>query len=119
DSSWDLPSQDADEICTSCFVRLAEHGYYDPLEASCERVFKKLDQTIRLSSPEQSKNYKMSLDAICDQARRVFRLEAAVIERVNDSPRASQITSLFEKINHPFLVECFRVLIARNGKPYG
>lgn len=117
DTQWALPKQSANDICTSTFLRLAEHGYTAELGSAWESLTQNLLQAVRLSLPEQSKDFRSSQDGICVRAARVFKLEADILSGL--SSESSPISTLFQEQTLQLLEGSIKVLKDRNGKPYG
>ncbi|KAL1988798.1 hypothetical protein VTN96DRAFT_7682 [Rasamsonia emersonii] len=119
ESRWTLPPQSAEEICAGGFVRLAEHGHEVTLRSLWTHVTEDLLKAVKISSPEQSKDFKPSQDAVCAKANRFFSLEAAVLALASQSTTGSRILSTFQEASLPLLEGSLQSLHTRNGKPYG
>lgn len=118
-SKWTLPAQLGQPICAEYVVTLANHGYESELQALWKELSDSLLESVRLSSPEQSKDFQSSQDTICAQTHRLFSLEAAVLTRISATEYESRVSEAFETLNLPLLDNCLQVLRSRNGKPYG
>lgn len=118
-SKWTLPAQLGQPICAEYVVTLANHGYENELQLLWKELSDNLLESVRLSSPEQSKDFQSSQDTICAQAHRLFSLEAAVLTRISATEYESRVSEAFETLNLPLLDNCLQVLRSRNGKPYG
>lgn len=116
---WTLPTPDAETICRDCFVLLAENGHEATLQSLWMILTDKLLQAVKLSSPEQSRDFKTSQDSICTQARHLFTLQEAVVRRLSGSEIEPRVREIFEKPGLPLLENSLHVLRSRNGKPYG
>ncbi|KAL1963884.1 hypothetical protein VTN77DRAFT_7690 [Rasamsonia byssochlamydoides] len=119
ESRWTLPPQSAEEICAAGFVRLTEHGHEVTLRSLWTNVAKDLLQAVKISLPEQSKDFRPSQDAVCAKANRFFSLEAAGLSLASQSTTEPRILSIFEEASLPLLEGSLQVLHTRNGKPYG
>lgn len=118
-SKWTLPAQLGQPICAEYVVTLANHGYENELQLLWKELSDNLLESVRLSSPEQSKDFQSSQDTICAQTHRLFSLEAAVLTRISATEYESRVSGAFETLNLPLLDNCLQVLRSRNGKPYG
>ena len=118
-SKWTLPAQQGQPICAEYVVTLANHGYETELQLLWKELSDSLLESVRLSSPEQSKDFQSSQDTICAQSHRLFSLEAAVLTRISATEYESWVSEAFETSNLPLLDNCLQVLRSRNGKPYG
>lgn len=118
-SQWSLPSHSAEGICADCLVTMVKHGHEKELQLLWTELSDKLLESIKLSSPEQSKDFTPSQDAICAQAKRLLTLEAAALSRASDTEFEAHTFGLFENTGLSLLENCLQVLRSRNGKPYG
>ncbi|KAF7587779.1 hypothetical protein BBP40_006714 [Aspergillus hancockii] len=116
---WGLPPQSAESLCAEYLVTLATHGHECELHKLWTELSDTLLEAVKLSSPEQAKDFRSSQDAVCDQAERLLTLEASVLSRVADTDRETQLLKPFEDTNLTLLGSCLEVLRSRNGKPYG
>ncbi|RAL17076.1 ubiquitin-protein ligase RKR1 [Aspergillus homomorphus CBS 101889] len=118
-TQWALPTQSAGNICTDALFALTMHGYKHVLEQIWGELSDSLLEAVKLSSPEQSKDFKSSQDAVCAQAERFLALEASLLVRVKETDRENEVSDVFNRSNLPLLDSCLEVLRSRNGKPYG
>ncbi|KAE8354998.1 hypothetical protein BDV28DRAFT_129930 [Aspergillus coremiiformis] len=118
-SQWELPAQSAEALCADYFDVLAARNHEGELHKLWTGLSDNLLEAVRLSSPEQSKDFRSSQDAVCAQAERLLALEALVLSRVADTDREAQMLQAFEETNMGLLGNCLEVLRSRNGKPYG
>lgn len=118
-SRWTLPAQSAELICVQCFTTLAANGHGDKLQFLWTELSDRLLESVKLSSPEQSKDFTLSQDAICAQAQQLFTLENAVIKQLQGLECEAQMVRVFEDTGLKLLENCLQVLRTRNGKPYG
>ncbi|RAK97481.1 ubiquitin-protein ligase RKR1 [Aspergillus ibericus CBS 121593] len=116
---WTLPVQSAEAICTDCVVALSVPGYEPVLTQLWTELCDGLLEAVKLSSPEQSKDFRSSQDAVCAQAGRLFALEASLLSRLTDTDLEARIVDICKNTNLPLLDNCLEVLRSRNGKPYG
>lgn len=116
---WTLPQQPAEDICADFLAIIISHEHGKELEPLWSKLSNDLLEAVKLSSPEQSKDFQSSQDAICEEARRLFSLEPIVLSRVTEAGNESLTQSIFERINLTLVKSCLQVLHARNGKPYG
>jgi hypothetical protein len=76
-------------------------------------------EAVKLSSPEQSKDFRSSQDSICAQAKRFFNLVPTVISRASGAENETNVQKILEQSGLLLLEGCLQVLRSRNGKPYG
>lgn len=117
EDQWILPPSIASATCTVAFLRLTNYGYEKELKEAWEIVTQNLLQAVKLSLPEQSKDFRSSQDGVCTKATQYFKLEAAVLYNLPSEDQG--ISSLFEETSLLLLKGSLQVLLARNGKPYG
>lgn len=118
-SRWSLPSQMAQSVCADYIVTLTKDGYENELHLLWTGLSDSLLESVKLSSPEQSKDFQASQDAICTQAQRLLGLESATLMRVSATKYETGVSKVFETTNLPLLDSCLHVFRTRNGKPYG
>ena len=118
-SEWELPTQSAEALCADYLDILATHNHEGELHKVWTELSDNLLEAVKLSSPEQSKDFRSSQDAVCAQAERFLALEASVLSRVGDTDHESKLLKVFENTNLGLLGNCLEVLQTRNGKPYG
>ncbi|KAJ5167135.1 uncharacterized protein N7482_005916 [Penicillium canariense] len=118
-AQWSLPLQPAEEICADCLATLVSYGQYECLQSLWTKLSCDLLEAVKLSSPEQSKDFRPSQDVICSESNRLLALEPAVLSRISDAESEEQARKIFEKSNLFLLEGCLQVLRSRNGKPYG
>ncbi|OJK04706.1 hypothetical protein ASPACDRAFT_109498 [Aspergillus aculeatus ATCC 16872] len=118
-AQWGLPPQLAEPICTDALFVLTTLGYKHVLEQTWRELSDSLLEAVKLSSPEQSKDFKTSQDAVCAQAERFLALEASLLSRVKGTDREAEVSGVFNATSLPLLDSCLEVLRSRNGKPYG
>ncbi|QMW42979.1 hypothetical protein AFCA_007199 [Aspergillus flavus] len=118
-SEWELPAQSAEALCADYLDILATHNYDGELHKLWTELSDNLLEAVKLSSPEQSKDFRSSQDAVGAQAERLLGLEASVLSRVADTDRESKLLQAFKDTNLGLLGNCLEVLQTRNGKPYG
>ncbi|KAK1146565.1 hypothetical protein N8T08_002995 [Aspergillus melleus] len=118
-SKWSLPALPAKNITIDYLEGLLAHGHASEVERVWTELSDGLLEAVKLSSPEQSKDFKLSQDEVCSQAERLLVLEALVLSRVAGTDGETQMFGIFERTNSPLLENCIQVLQTRNGKPYG
>lgn len=116
---WILPPQLAEETCIECIATLVSNGQDGGLDSLWMKLSNDLLEAVKLSSPEQSKDFRPSQDAICSQAKRLFTLVPAVISRAAGAENEARVQQIFEQSGLLLLEGCLQVLRSRNGKPYG
>lgn len=117
EDQWILPPSIASATCTVAFLRLSSHGFEKELTKAWENVTQKLLQAVKLSLPEQSKDFRSSQDGVCTKATQYFKLEAAIL--YNLPPEDLKTSRLFEETSLLLLKGSLNLLQVRNGKPYG
>lgn len=118
-SMWSLPALSTKSITVDYIEALLAHGHAGEAERVWTELSDGLLEAVKLSSPEQSKDFKSSQDEVCSQAERLFVLESLVLSRIAGTDNEAQLLSIFDKTNSPLLENCIQVLQTRNGKPYG
>ncbi|KAJ5961211.1 Zinc finger RING-CH-type [Penicillium vulpinum] len=118
-AQWSLPAQSAEETCVDYISTLASTVQAQELQSLCTSLSDGLLEAIKLSSPEQSKDFRESQDSICAQSKRLLTLKSAVLSRVADTKVEPQVSEVFERTSTSLLEGCLEVLRIRNGKPYG
>ncbi|KAJ5331625.1 hypothetical protein N7476_001408 [Penicillium atrosanguineum] len=118
-AQWSLPLQSGEGISADCLALLSSHEHTEELQSMWTKLSDELLETVKLSSPEQSKDFQLSQDAICVQSKRLFALEPALLSRVAETKNEAQVQAIFQKSNLSLLEGCLQVLRSRNGKPYG
>jgi hypothetical protein len=117
-AQWSLPEQSAEDSCVHYMCTLGSTGHEQELQSLCSTLSDGLLQAVKLSSPEQSKDFRESQDLICTQAKRLIALWSAVLSRIADS-KEPRVTEIIETTTSSLLENCLQVLRTRNGKPYG
>lgn len=116
---WTLPPASAETICTDYLATLAIHNHGIELENVWKQLSSDMLEAVKLSSPEQSKDFSSSQDAVSARAERLFSLEASVISQLAETEAEPRLLTTLGNVNLPLLDDCLQVLQARNGKPYG
>lgn len=116
---WTLPPSSAESICTDCLVAVTAKGYKAVVEQLWTKLADGLLEAVKLSSPEQSKDFKFSQDAVCVEAERLLSLEALLLSRLHETAHETSILDVFRNTGLKLLDNCLEVLRSRNGKPYG
>lgn len=117
-SRYTLPSQTGKDICASAFVRIIEHGHQETLNEFWIHITEALLEAVKLSRPEQSKDFRSSQDEVSGQATRFFTLQKTVLSRMGEGQHQQEILKMFQTTNVPLLEGSLQVLHSRNGKPY-
>ncbi|KAG0158650.1 hypothetical protein PDIDSM_6167 [Penicillium digitatum] len=118
-TQWSLPPELAEGICVDCVLALASTKQTQELQLLCTCLSDGLLEAVKLSSPEQSKDFRESQDSVCAQSKRLLDLESAVLSRVADTEVEPQVLEVFDRTSTSLLEGCLDVLRNRNGKPYG
>ncbi|CAL5871644.1 uncharacterized protein PFLUO_LOCUS5897 [Penicillium psychrofluorescens] len=117
-AQWLLPPQAAEDICVTYLASAASQRQDQEIHSLWTKLSDDLLEAVKLSSPEQSKDFRTSQDSICNQSKRLFSLEAALISRVPDKDEEF-VLEVFDRTGSSLLHECLQVLRSRNRKPYG
>ncbi|KAF7717503.1 E3 ubiquitin-protein ligase listerin [Penicillium ucsense] len=117
-SKWSLPSQVGKEICVECITSIVSNGFNEDLEKLWATLSDDLLTAVKVSAPEQSKDFKASQDSISSQAMRQLSLVSAVLSTLNNNDLHPQAQNAFDKTTLSLLDGSIQVLCARNGKPY-
>ncbi|KAJ5901838.1 hypothetical protein N7495_002366 [Penicillium taxi] len=118
-TQWSLPPQSAADICAEYITFLISNEQGLEIQLLWTKLSEDLLEAVKLSSPEQSKDFRSSQDAICAESKRLFALETATLSRIQNAESEAQARSIFEKSNLFLLDNSLKVLHSRNGKPYG
>lgn len=118
-TQWSLPAELAEGTCVDYVSTLATTEQLQELQSLCTSLSDGLLEAVKLSSPEQSKDFRESQDSICAQSKRLLGLKSAVLSRVADTEAESRVSEVFERTSTSLLKGCLEVLRIRNGKPYG
>lgn len=118
-SQWSLPAQSAQDISADSLTTLISHEQIQEIEPLWTRLANGLLESVKLSSPEQSKDFQSSQDAICNESQRLFALGPAVLSQITDTESEAQVQRTFERSGSFLLENALQVLRTRNGKPYG
>lgn len=118
-TQWSLPAELAEGTCVDYVSTLATTGQLQELQSLCISLSDGLLEAVKLSSPEQSKDFRESQDSICAQSKRLLGLKSAVLSRVADTEAEPRVSEVFERTSTSLLKGCLEVLRTRNGKPYG
>lgn len=116
---WTIPGKSASNTCGKCLSQLFEicqAGVDDLLKEMTSQLLDRM----KLSLPEQSKDFRSSQDAIISHSRRYFALLSSTrqaVGEVEDFDRSS-IATLEENV--AILIQgAMQLLRDRNYKPYG
>lgn len=123
-SQWTVPASVGLALCASFIVKLdSTHPSSQPA-AFYLRNIESLIDTMKQSQPESSKTFQASQDDVIQKARRFLDLQIAV--KKNAAPRAaaqedsnSDLSATFVQSNIDLISEGIKLLLDRNGKPYG
>jgi hypothetical protein len=118
-AKWSLPVQSAEGTCANYLSTLASTVQAQEVQSLCTSLSNGLLEAVKLSSPEQSKDFRESQDSISAQSKRFLNLKSAVLIRIADTDVEPQVSEAFEKSTTFLLEGCLEVLRNRNGKPYG
>ncbi|KAJ5091452.1 hypothetical protein NUU61_006322 [Penicillium alfredii] len=118
-TTWSLQAQSAEGICVDYLATLVSQGQDQEIQLLWTNLSNDLLEAVKISSPEQSKDFRSSQDSVCAQAKRLFALESAVFSRAADTEKEARVLGIFTTPSLTLLENCLQVLRARNGKPYG
>ncbi|KAL1960846.1 hypothetical protein VTO42DRAFT_5829 [Malbranchea cinnamomea] len=120
-SQWTISDPQAPIICSRSLFTILSSGNGD--DEFFQRLWSGLTELLigrlKLSSPQQSQEYRASQDAICAQAARFFEVQFDLIGQVTASGTLKGILSIIHETTIALLQASLDVLRSRNGKPYG
>ncbi|KAI9830833.1 MAG: hypothetical protein M1819_005358 [Sarea resinae] len=104
-------------LCTKIFKRVSETklDLREPLTRSWTSLAQGVATDIRVSLPEQSKDFGKSQASVAAEGDRFFQLQAEVLKF---SP-PEYVTMLLSETTAEIIDAAFDILASRNGKPYG
>ncbi|KZF25198.1 hypothetical protein L228DRAFT_63765 [Xylona heveae TC161] len=100
------------KLCHQLEMDIAVHIFEAEWTALAETVL----QDVKISQPEQSKEYTQSQDAVAKQGNRLFALQAANLGQVSLEAYDIQV---FSRTTELILKGAIETVTSRNGKPYG
>ena len=112
-SDWTVAGSDQQRICLGS-IHLIQHGSLKIFNEIWQRVSKMIIEDLQASSPEQSKDYVKSQDAIVAEIKRWYSLQAAIL----DGEKAGAIRPILISACLEELKSAINVITARSGKPY-
>ena len=127
-SQWSIPSLISLPLCSSSILKLESYYPFTQFGAFYQSKVDTLVETMKVSQPESSKNFKSSQEDVIQKARRFFDLQAAAeaeerqkynVNSVGSDFKRPSLNSIFTDSNVHLLDEAARLLRDRNGKSYG
>ena len=112
-SQWRPPAPVTLRICSECFVQLWNRNGSKLIGRTWNALADHLVETMKLSLPETSREFKASQDSVIAKAKRLGSLQIEVTKRI---PESRQLT---EEANARVFEAACILLKTRNGKPYG
>ena len=112
-NDWTVAGSDQQRVCLGS-IHLIQHGSLEIFKETWQRVSKMIIEDLQTSSPEQSKDYVKSQDAIVAEIKRWHSLQAAILDGENAGAiRPILISACLEELK-----SAINVITARSGKPY-
>lgn len=93
------------------------HQLPSVLERELSSLADQVIELVKLSQPEQSKDYDKSQKEVAAAGERWAALQRELMQSNNDLPET--LVQAFLAQDDRLMKECFALLTARNGKPYG
>jgi len=127
-SQWAVPLSISLALSSSSMLKLDSIYPSNRLAAFYQSQVESLIESMRLSQPESSKNFKASQNDVIQTAYRFMDFQIAVEtsktptndkEGADVESRKSDLSSTFIQCNMELLREAIKLLRDRNGKPYG
>jgi E3 ubiquitin-protein ligase listerin len=127
-SQWAVPLSISLDLSSSSMLKLDLIYPSNRLAAFYQSQVDSLIESMRLSQPESSKNFKASQNDIVQKACHFMDLQIAVetskipvdnTEGADVEARTSDLSATFIHSNIELLREAIKLLRDRNGKPYG
>ena len=113
-SQWVISGPHQEVICTRACT-IAIFGGFEEFLDEWTTLSSKVIEDLKISQPEQSKEFVISQDAVSSEMDRWYRLQGLLLKSNAARPICTLIGSTL-----PFEVRSIITLIkARNGKPYG
>ena len=112
-NDWTVAGSDQQRVCLGS-IHLIQHGSLETLNEVWQRLSKMIIEDLQISSPEQSKDYIKSQDAIVAEIKRWYSLQAAIV----NSEKAGAIRPVLISACLEELKSAINVITARSGKPY-
>lgn len=123
-SQWIVPASIGLALCASSILKLDSKHPSSQLAAFYQRNVESLIETMKLSQPESSKNFKASQDDVIQKALRFLDLQNAVeknaaLRAAGPEHPKSDLSTTFVQSNVDLIGESIKLLRDRKGKPYG
>ena len=116
DKLWAIPAAYSLQICAKILVSLAGSDHKGYFRILWDNLSAELVDSVKLSLPESSKDFRSSQDAVISKASRLFKLHEQVARSI---PSESSATMTLQETSIRVILSCIRSLKDRNGKPYG
>ena len=113
-AGWAVPKTDQLRICVKSFLDIWR-GAEAFMRDAWYKLAHKIIENIRVSLPEQSKDYHKSQRANAEESSRWYQLQAAVM----NADTSENIKLFLSQTSKPAVQAAIMSVRARNGKPYG
>jgi E3 ubiquitin-protein ligase listerin len=114
-TQWSISATHSAQICARILVSLTGLEDKPAFVKIWTAVSADLIESVKISLPESSKDYRSSQDAVIAKASRLFKLQEQVIRSATSE---STITSKVSDVSSNVIEESIKILRDRNGKPY-
>jgi E3 ubiquitin-protein ligase listerin len=121
DQKWSSVARDP-SAAASAFIGLWSLNVGKPLvENEIQHTSSSIIDSMKLSLPEQSKDYDKSQDSLANEGTRWSKLQLAVLERTSlkEFEDGILVRALFSECSVAIIRAAIEVLKERKGKPYG
>lgn len=115
-TSWSIPAAHSIQICSRILVSLASSEHKDYFSMMWNQLSSDLVDSVKISLPESSKDFRSSQDAVVTKAGRIFKLHEQVARSI---PSESNARRTLNESSTRIISGCIKSLRDRNGKPYG
>jgi hypothetical protein len=116
DTSWNIPAAHSSQICSRILVSLASSDHGGHFGIMWNNLSTNLVDSVKLSGPESSQDFRSSQDGVIAQAGRLFELHEQLARSILSENGARVI---LEEASTRIIHDCIKCLRDRNGKPYG
>lgn len=111
---WTVVGTQQKDLCArACTISLS--GNLDAFREEWQALSTKIIEDLKISLPEQSKEFAKSQDAVAAETDRWYRLQASILE----VGPTEVLRPIIEKSVYLEVPSIISILTTRNGKPYG
>jgi hypothetical protein len=116
DASWNIPTAYSLQICSRILVSLASFDDDSSFSIMWNKISSNLIDSVKISLPESSPDFRSSQENVIAQADRMFKLQAQVAPSISAQVGARRT---LKEVSTRIIRDCIKCLRDRNGKPYG